>query len=112
MQPSCLHRNDKPWDDMPRLEGQGASKGPQPVALRRAGYTGAHLKSYREEPGAPEVIGANRETPVKYLRGIKVCSCKKVTRPAAQLKCLCANAHSMGNKQDELKAIVLLESHY
>jgi len=42
---------------MPRLEGQGASKDPQPVALRSAGYTEAHLKSYRDEPRAPEVIG-------------------------------------------------------
>ena len=72
---------------------------------------GAHLKSYREEPGAPEVIGANRETPVKYLKGIKGCSSKKVTRPTAQLKCLHTNARSMGNKQEELEATVLLESY-
>ncbi|GAB0203436.1 hypothetical protein GRJ2_002809200 [Grus japonensis] len=96
---------------MPRLEGWSASEGPQPVALRRAGYTGAHLKSYREEPGAPEVIGANRETLVKYLKGIKGCSSKKVTWPTAQLKCLYTNAHSMGNKQEELEATVLLESY-
>jgi len=35
----------------------------------------------------------------------------KVTRPTAQMKCLCTNAHSMGNKQEELEAIVLLESY-
>jgi len=64
------------WDDTPRLEGWAASKGPQPVALRRAGYTAACLKTYGDEPGAPEVIRANRETPVKYLKGIKGCSCK------------------------------------
>ena len=102
---------DKLWDDMPRSEGRGASKGPQPVALTHAGYTGAHLKSYGEEPGAPEVIGANRETPGKYLKGIKECSSKKVTRPTAQLKCLYTNARSMGNKQEELEATVLLESY-
>jgi len=65
---------DKLWEDTPRLEGWDASKGPQPVPLRFAGYTAAHLKSCGDEPGAPEVIGANTETPVKYLKGIKGCS--------------------------------------
>ncbi|KAK4825362.1 hypothetical protein QYF61_026881 [Mycteria americana] len=103
---------DKLWDDTPRLEGQGASEGPQSVALRRAGYTAAHLKSYGDlTSGAPEVTGANRETPVKYLKGIKGCSSKKVTRPTAQLKFLYANACNMGNKQEELEATLLLESH-
>ena len=69
------------------------------------------MKSYREEPGAPEVIGANRETPVKYLKGIKRCSSKKVTWPTAQLKCLYTNACSMGNKPEELEATVLLERY-
>ena len=94
-----------------RFEGWGASKGPQPVTLRRAGYTGAHLKSYGDEPGAPEVVGAKRETPGKYLKGIKGCSSKKVTQPTAQPKCLYTNARSMGNKQEELEATVLLESY-
>jgi len=53
--------HDKPQDDMPRLKGQAASEGPQLNALRLAGYSGAQLKSYREEPGAPEVRGATRE---------------------------------------------------
>ena len=96
---------------MPRLEGRDASTGPQPVALRCAGYTEAHLKSYSQEPGAPEVIRANRETLVTYLKGIKGCSSKKVTWPTAQLKCLYTNVRSMGNKQEELEATVLLESY-
>lgn len=58
------------------LEGQGTSEGPQLVALRCAGYTGTHLKSNGGEPRDPEVIEANRRTPVKYLTGIKVCSSK------------------------------------
>jgi len=62
---------DKLWDDTPRLEKRGASKGPQLGAPRCAGYTGAHLKSYGYEPWAPEVVGANRETLVKYFRGTK-----------------------------------------
>jgi len=68
------------------------------------------LKSYRDEPGAPEVIGANRETPVKYLKGIKGCSSKKVTRPTARKKCLYTDAHSMSIKEEELEATMLLES--
>jgi len=35
----------------------------------------------------------------------------KVTRPTAQIKCLYMNARSMGNKQKELEATVLLESY-
>ena len=35
----------------------------------------------------------------------------KVTRPTAQMKCLYTNARSMGNKQEELEAVVLLESY-
>jgi len=56
---------DKLWDDTLKLEGQGASEEPQPGALRPAGCTAVQLESYRDEPGAPEVIGAIRETPVK-----------------------------------------------
>jgi len=48
---------------------------------------------------------------VKYLKGIKGCSSKKVTRPTAQMKCLYTDAHSMGNKQEELEATMLLESY-
>jgi len=48
---------------------------------------------------------------VKYLEGIKECSSKKVTQLTAQLKCLYINAHSMGNKQEELEATMLLESY-
>jgi len=102
---------DKLWDDMPRIEGGGANEGPQPLALRSAGYTAAHLKSYGDEPGFPEVIGTNEETPVKYFKGTKGCYSKKVTRPTAQQECLYANARSVGNKQEELEATVLLEKH-
>lgn len=56
------------------------------------------------------VIGANRETPVKHLKRIKGYSSKRVTRSRAQLKWLYTNAHSTNNKQEELKATMLLES--
>ena len=69
---------------------------------------GDGVLSNREEPGAADVLGTNRETPVKSLKGIRACSSKKVTRQVAQLKCLYTNAHSMGNKQEELEATVQL----
>ena len=52
----------------------------------------------------------NRKTEGKHCRGIKELSSKKVTRPAAQLKCLYANIHRLGNKP-ELEATVLLENY-
>jgi len=63
-----------------------------------------------DELGAPEVVGANKEASVKQPRGNKRCSSMKVTWPIAQMKCLYTNTHSMGNKQEELEATVLLES--
>jgi len=53
---------DKLCVDMPRLEGQGVSEGPQPVALRRADYTAAHLKSYGDDPGNPETYQPKGKT--------------------------------------------------
>jgi len=47
----------------------------------------------------------------RSFKGIKVCSPKKVTQLTAQMKCLCTNASSMGSKQEELEATVLLESY-
>jgi len=67
--------------------------------------------SYGDETEAPVVIGANRKTPVKYLKGIKGCSSKKVPQPVAQLKSLYANACSMGNKEEKSEATMLLESY-
>ena len=78
--------------------------------MKRAGYTAAYSKSYGHEPGAPEVIGGNRGTLVKYLKGTKVYSSKKVSQLAAQLKCLYTNARCVGTKQ-KLEATVLLESY-
>jgi len=92
-------------------EGWGASEGPQPVALRCAGYAGAHFKSSGDEPGVPEVIGANMETQGEYLKGTEGCSSKKVTWPTAQLNCIYTDACVMGNKQEELEGTVLLESY-
>ncbi|KAK4818853.1 hypothetical protein QYF61_020072 [Mycteria americana] len=101
---------EKLRDDVPWLEGVGASEGTQPVSLRCVGYTGAQLKLCRVELGDTEAIGAKRETPVKHLKAHKGCSSMKETWMTAQLKCLYTNACSMGNKQEELEAIVHQEN--
>lgn len=80
------------------------------LALTCAGYTAAYLKSYRGEPRGPEVMGANRKTPVKYLKGIKQFSCEKVTELTVHLRSLYTNALSIANKQ-ELEATRLLERY-
>jgi len=36
--------------------------------------------SNRQEPGAADALGTNRNTPVKCCKGIRACSSKKVTR--------------------------------
>ncbi|KAK4810884.1 hypothetical protein QYF61_013292 [Mycteria americana] len=76
-----------------------------------AGYAGAQPKSNRVELGDTEAIGAKREMPVKHLKAHKECSSMKETRMTAQLKCLYTNARSMGNKQEELEAIVHQENY-
>ena len=68
-------------------------------------------KSCRDELGAPEVVGADKEACVKHPKGNKGCSSVKVTRPTAQTKGLYTNACSIGNKQEKLEAPVLLESY-
>jgi len=93
------------------LEGQGTSTGPQPVAQRHARDTAAQLKSHGDELGAPEIVGANKEASVKHPKRNKGCSSMKVTWQQTRMKCLYMNAHSVGNKQEELEATVMLESY-
>ncbi|KAK4822039.1 hypothetical protein QYF61_006952 [Mycteria americana] len=81
------------------------------LRARCAGYAGAQPKSNRVELGDTEAIGAKRETPVKRLKARKGCSSMKETWTTAQLKCLYTNARSMGNKQEELEAIVHQENY-
>ncbi|OPJ81218.1 hypothetical protein AV530_017088 [Patagioenas fasciata monilis] len=99
---------EKLCHEMPRIEGQGASEDPQLVALRDVVLIGTYLKSYGNKAEAPEIIEANRETPVKYFKGSKSCTSKNVMWPTAQLKSLYTN---MGNKQEELEATMLLEGY-
>ena len=73
--------HDKLWDGIAGLQGQGASRGLQPVILRCVGDTAAHLKSYDNEPGTTEAIGeGNSVAQRKYFKGIKELSSKKTTR--------------------------------
>jgi len=104
--------SDKLWGDTTQwLEGWGASTRPQPVSQRSAVDTAAQSKSCRNELGTLEAVGANKEASVKHSKGNKGGSPVKVTRPTAQMKCLYTNARSMGNKEEELEATVLLESY-
>lgn len=95
--------SDKLWEGIPSLKEQSANESPQTNGFRGVDHIGEHCKSYGDEPGTPGIIEAIRETPVKYLKGIKGCSSNKVT---VQLKGLYANAHN----EHKLEATVLLES--
>ncbi|KAK4830743.1 hypothetical protein QYF61_013193 [Mycteria americana] len=99
-------RGDVPW-----LEGAAESEDSRPESSRCAGNAWAQPKSSGVEPGDTEATGAKRETPVKRLKARKGCSSMKETRTTAQLKCLYTNARSMGNKQEELEAIVHQENY-
>lgn len=65
------------------------------LVLTCAGYTAAHLESHGDQSRGAKVIGANRETPVKYLKGIKQCSSKKVTQLTVHLRSLYTSAFTM-----------------
>ncbi|GAB0210369.1 hypothetical protein GRJ2_003502700 [Grus japonensis] len=99
------------WDDVPRLEGRGAGEDPQPTAQRCAGRTTARLKPRGDEPGAPSATGTNRVTLGRYIKGIPDTPASKSASSGAQLKCLYANARSMGNKQEELEMCVCLQGY-
>lgn len=48
---------------------------------------------------------------MKHLKGIKRCLSKKVTWPTTQLICLYTSTCSVGSKEEELEAIMVMESH-
>jgi len=51
------------------------------------------------------------ETPENRPIGVRASAPKKVAGPVAHLKCVCTNAHSMGNKKEELEVIMQLENY-
>ncbi|GAB0199646.1 hypothetical protein GRJ2_002430000 [Grus japonensis] len=99
------------WDDVPRLEGRGAGKGPRPTAQRHAGCTTARSKPRGDEPGAPDATGTNGVTLGEYIKRIPATPANKSASSGAQPKCLYANAWSMGNKQEELETCVCLQGY-
>ena len=48
---------------------------------------------------------------MKCFKGVKGCSSKKVICLTAKLRCLYTDARRMGNQQEQLEDIVLLESY-
>ena len=52
------------------------------------------------------------EVPVNGHVGIRASPNKKVAGSIVPVKCICTNAHSRGNKQEELEATVQLENYY
>lgn len=66
--------------------------------LHLAGESGG-IWSNKEEPVSADVLGTNRQTPVKHPKGIKARSSIKLTQLTAQLKCLYTNISSIVNKQ-------------
>ncbi|KAK4823940.1 hypothetical protein QYF61_008326 [Mycteria americana] len=72
---------------------------------------GSDMSILEVELGDTEAIGAKGEMPVKRLKARKGCSSMKETWTTAQLKCLYTNVRSMGNKQEELEAIVHQENY-
>ena len=90
---------------------QGASGGPQHVALRCASNTTADLKSYDNDPGTTKAVGeGSRKIQGEYFKEIKELSSKEVAKLAAQLNCLYINSNSLGNKQKQMEATVLLDT--
>ena len=61
------------WDGIARLEGQGASRGLEgPTALRGAGNTAAHTKSYDDEAETAGAIGEGRgENQGEYFKELR-----------------------------------------
>ena len=62
----------------------------------------------REVRGNAVTLGGGKGKPQTCPGGIREGSSEKAMRPIAKLKCLYTNAHSMGNKQEELEAVVQL----
>ncbi|KAK4831120.1 hypothetical protein QYF61_015423 [Mycteria americana] len=85
---------------------------------------GQSVEDGDDSPSTPEVLprsekrtsrinttSTRKRRGVIVLRAVMLDGTEKETRTTAQLKCLYANAHSMGNKQEELEAIVHQENY-
>jgi len=121
---------DKPQDGMPVFEGLCVSKVLQ-SSPQCAEYTGACLKcpcasacstlAMSVGLGDGDPCGSKHTRIVDVLEtteaswnthvGIRASSPKMVAGPVAQPKCIYTNACHIGNKQEELEAIVQLENY-
>ena len=62
----------------------------------------------REDHRNAFTLGGGKGKAQSCPGGFREGSSDKAMRPIAKLKCLYTNAHSMGNKQEELEAVVQL----
>ena len=96
--------NTEPERNVPVPEGE--------VCACKAPWSCALVKEEDDSPLCRKNMRAGMrlvavETPECAHEGIRVTTTHKETK----LRCLYTNAHSMGNKQEELEAIVCLESY-
>lgn len=63
------------------------------------------------EPRNIVTLESNKEILVNCLKGIRKGSSEKDMQPIAQLNCLYSNAHSIGNKHEELETMLQLENY-
>ena len=91
-----------PGSSTPAPVGKSASKVLQPVVAVEVGDDDPRAsKDMRSSDGlAPAEMSEHGQV------GIRACPPSQVTRQLGQLKCIYRNARSMGNKQEELEAIV------
>ena len=65
-----------------------------------------HNKDERDMDGSVTVV-----TPAKDQAGLRTSKCEEVLGTSAHLKCMHTNAHSMGNNQEELEAMMPQENY-
>ena len=97
----------KPQGRLPEFVGCCASDDPHPaIPVEARDGDMQHNKDARDIDGSVTVV-----TPVKAQAGIRISKCKQVLGTSAHLKCIYTNAHSMGNKQEELEAMMQQENY-
>ena len=98
---------NKPQGRLPELVGCCGSDDPHPaISVEVRDVDMQHTKDARDTDGSVTVL-----TPVKGQAGLRTSKCKKVLGTSIHLKCIYTNAHSMGNKQEELEALMQQENY-
>ena len=97
----------KPQGRILEFLGCCASDDPHPaISVEARDGDMQHNKDARDIDGSVTMV-----TPVKGQAGFRTSKCKKVLGTSAHLKCMYTNAHSMGNKQEELEAMMKQENY-